>query len=159
MTQDQVVLLCFKVVEIASVVTIGAFIAYYSKAAAWWSNPIGRTIVIKDIAIILVLLPSILSIFFHFSRLTSHIAAWFDIGSFALVPAVICWRIVVFRKIHQAGGSASDGNDGRSLCRCDSGMDPLVRRRTFGVPGTDARLAYDPERAAALSAGQLKMFS
>jgi hypothetical protein len=101
-TQDQAVVLCFKIVEIASVVTIGAFVACYSLWAKWRSNAIGRTIVYKDIAIILVLLPSILSIFVGFSRLTSHIAAWFDIGSFALVPAIMCWRIAVFWKIHKA---------------------------------------------------------
>lgn len=103
MSQDQVIVLAFKVVEVASVVTIAAFIAYYSYAAAWWKNPIGRTIVAKDIALILVLVPSILSIFFQFNRLTSHIAAWFDMGSFAMVPVIMCWRVIVFRKIHRAG--------------------------------------------------------
>lgn len=101
MSQDQWILFAFKVTEIASVVTIGAFVAYYTKAAAWWKNPIGRTIVYKDIALILVLIPSILSIFFSFNRLTSHIAAWFDVGAFALVPIIMCWRIVVFRRIHR----------------------------------------------------------
>ena len=103
MTQDQVIDLAFKVVEVASLVTIVAFVAYYTRVAAWWSNPIGRTIVIKDVALVLVLVPSILSIFVDFNRLTSHIAAWFDVGSFALVPLIMCWRIVVFRKIHRDG--------------------------------------------------------
>lgn len=103
MSQDQWIVLAFKVAEVASVVTIGAFIACYSRWARWYKNPIGRTIVFKDIALILVLLPSILSIFFRFNRLTSHIAAWYDIGSFALVPVIMCWRIAVFGKIHRAG--------------------------------------------------------
>lgn len=103
MNQDQAILLAFKVVEVASVVTITAFIACYSKWARWQSNAIGRTIVIKDVALILVLIPSILSIFWHWNRLTSHIAAWFDVGAFAIIPAVMCWRIFVFRKIHRAG--------------------------------------------------------
>ena len=115
MTQDNVILLAFKVVEVASVVTIAAFILCYSRWAAWFRNPIGRTIVLKDFALILVLLPSILSIFFSFNRLTSHIAAWFDVGSFALVPIIMCWRIFVFRKIHKAGKQAAaqaDRDDG-----------------------------------------------
>ena len=103
MNQDQAILLAFKVVEVASVVTIAAFIACYSRWAKWWANPIGRTIVYKDIALILVLIPSILSIFIDFNRLTSHIAAWFDVGSFALVPAIMIWRVFVFRKIHRTG--------------------------------------------------------
>ena len=101
MTQDNVILLAFKVVEVASVVTIAAFILCYSRWAAWFRNPIGRTIVLKDIALVLVLIPSILSIFFSFNRLTSHIAAWFDVGSLALVPIIMVWRIAVFRKIHK----------------------------------------------------------
>lgn len=103
MSQEQWIVLCFKVVEVASVVTIAAFIACYSLWAKWRSSAIGRTIVYKDIALILVLLPSILSIFINFNRLTSHIAAWFDVGSFALVPAIMVWRIAVFRQIHRAG--------------------------------------------------------
>src|SRR6185312_9116880 len=104
--------LAFKVVEVASVIAIAAFTICYSRWARWWANPIGRTIVLKDIALILVLFPSILSIFFSFNRLTSHIAAWFDVGSFALVPIIMCWRILVFRKVHQAGNSSSDDQKG-----------------------------------------------
>lgn len=104
MSQDEAIILGFKIVEVASVVAIAAFIACYSKWARWWSNPIGRTIVYKDIALILVLIPSILSIFLRFNRLTSHIAAWFDIASFALVPVLMVWRIAVFRRIHKNGG-------------------------------------------------------
>src|SRR6185437_7219981 len=97
---------------IASVVTILAFIAYYTKVAPWWRNPIGRTIVLKDIALILVLIPSLLSIFLHFNRLTSYVAAWFDVGSFALVPVIMCWRIAVFRRIHKDGQQAPLAPDG-----------------------------------------------
>ena len=103
MSQEQAIILAFKIVEVASVVTIAAFIACYSRWAAWWRNPIGRTIVLKDVALVLVLIPSILSIFVDFNRLTSHIAAWFDVAAFALVPVIMIWRIVVFRKIHRAG--------------------------------------------------------
>lgn len=111
MTQDQWIVLAFKVVEVASVITISAFIVCYSRWAAWLRNPIGRTIVLKDIALILVLIPSILSIFFSFNRLTSHIAAWFDVGSFALVPVIMCWRIAVFRRIRKDGPGRRGGED------------------------------------------------
>jgi hypothetical protein len=107
-SQEQAILFAFKVTEIASVVTIAAFIACYSMWAKWWANAIGRTIVYKDIALMLVLIPSILSIFINFNRLTSHIAAWFDVASFALVPMVMVWRIFVFREIHRAGGLRGD---------------------------------------------------
>lgn len=105
MSQDEWIILAFKVIEIASVVTIAAFVGCYT----WWtkakclSNPIGQTIIFKDIALILVLLPSILSIFIDFSRFTSHVAAWFDVGSFALVPVIMVWRVIAWRRIHKAG--------------------------------------------------------
>jgi uncharacterized BrkB/YihY/UPF0761 family membrane protein len=114
-SQEDAIVLAFKVVEVASVVTIAAFIACYSRWAPWHRNPIGRTIVLKDVALMLVLIPSILSIFINFNRLTSHIAAWFDVGSFALVPIIMVWRIFVFRRIHQDGKQAaltSDDKDG-----------------------------------------------
>ena len=113
MSQDAAIILAFKVVEVASVVTIVAFIACYSQwtKAKCWTNPIGRTIVFKDISLILVLIPSILSIFWHWNRLTSHIAAWFDVGAFALVPVIMIWRVIVFGKIHRAGRLPQNGNE------------------------------------------------
>ena len=101
MTQDDAIVLAFKVVEIASVVTIVAFIACYSMWAKWWREAIGRTIVIKDALLIVAFIPSILSIFFHFGRLTSHIAAWIDIAVIGLIAPVMCLRIAVFWKIHR----------------------------------------------------------
>lgn len=103
MTQQAWLALGFKIIDVAAVVAIAAFVGYYTKIANWWANPVGRTIVLKDLALILVLIPSILSLFFHFSRLTSYIAAWFDMGAFALVPVIMVWRIIVWRKIHKAG--------------------------------------------------------
>jgi hypothetical protein len=111
-TQDQAIILGFKITEAASLVTIAAFVAYYSKLVRWYRNPVGRTIVLKDLALILVLLPSVLSIFFHFNRLTSYVAEWFDIGSFALVPVIMIWRIVVWRRLDRLGLLLRDG-DGR----------------------------------------------
>ena len=103
MNQDQALILAFKIVEVASVVTILVFAACYTRWAQWWKNAIGRTLVFKDIALVLVLIPSILSIFIDFSRFTSRIAGWFDVAAFALVPVIMLWRTWVFWKIHKAG--------------------------------------------------------
>jgi len=107
--------LAFKIAEIASLVTIAAFVAYYTRTARWWRSPVGRTIVAKDIALILVLLPSVLSMFFSFNRLTSYVAAWFDVGSFALVPVIMAWRIVVWRRLDRLGRLPRNGHDGLPL--------------------------------------------
>jgi hypothetical protein len=112
-TQDASIVLAFKVVEVASVVTIATFVGCYTwwTKGKCWSNPIGQTIVLKDIALVLVLIPSLLSIFIDFNRLTSHIAAWFDVASFAAVPVIMVWRVIAWRKIHKAGHLQQGGSD------------------------------------------------
>lgn len=105
-------MLAFKIAEIASLVTIAAFVGYYTMIARWWKSPIGRTIVAKDLALILVLLPSVLSIFFSFNRLTSQVAAWFDVGSFSLVPVIMTWRVLVWHRLDRLGRLPRNGHDG-----------------------------------------------
>ena len=101
MTQDQWIILLLRIVLIADVVAIAAFIAIYWRLAPWYKNPIGRTIVIKDILLLLVLIPSVLSLFFSFNRLTSHVAAWLDIAMLALLAPTMVWRCAVWLKIHR----------------------------------------------------------
>jgi predicted KAP-like P-loop ATPase len=106
--QDQAIILSFKIVEISAVIAILIFTTCYTRWARWYKNPVGRTIVFEGIAIILVLIPSILSIFVNLNRLTSRIAAWYAIGSFALVPVLMLWRTFVFWKIHRTSGKGRD---------------------------------------------------
>ena len=111
MSQDSLIILLFKIVVVADLVAIAAFIADYSRLAAWYKNPIGRTLVIKDLLLGAAFIPSVLSFFFKFNRLTSHIAAWIDIALFAGIAAVMTWRTVVFERIHRdkaAAGSAPE---------------------------------------------------
>jgi hypothetical protein len=103
-TQDQLLTLLFKVTLIADIVSIVTFIVIYSLLADWWSSAIGKTIVIMDILIALALLPTILSLFFKFGRLTSHIAAWADVGMFGLLAPVMIWQIGVWLSIHRSRG-------------------------------------------------------
>lgn len=114
MTQDRLILLMLKVVLCADVAATLAFIGDYSRLTRWrWvRNPIGRTIVVKDILLVGAFLPSILSLFVNFSRLTSHIAAWADIGLFAGIGACMAWRILVFERIsRREGGLPRNGHD------------------------------------------------
>ncbi len=115
MKQDEVVLLLFKVVLIADLVTLAAFVADYSWRAKWWSNAIGRTLVIKDLLLGAAITPSVLSLFFHFTRLSSRIAAWVDITLFAAIAVVMTWRVAVFERIHRekSGTLTPPGPDGK----------------------------------------------
>ena len=112
MTQDQDIILCFKVAEVCGIVTIAAFVLCYSRWAPWWRNAIGRTIVIKDLLLIVAFIPSLLSLFLQFNRLTSHLAAWLDVAMISLISPVMLWRIWVFRKIHEQGRIPPDDEGG-----------------------------------------------
>lgn len=103
MSQDDLLLLLFKVTLVAGVLSVAAFVAVYSALTRGgaWRNEIGRTILVKDILLILMLLPSILSLFLKFNRLTSHIAAWLDVALFGLLTPVMVWRIRVWVRIHR----------------------------------------------------------
>jgi hypothetical protein len=101
MTQDQILILLFKTTLIAGAASFAAFIAIYTKLAPWWRDQLGRTIVIKTALLLAAYIPSILSLFFTFNRLSSHIAAWFDVSIFALIAAVMGWRIVVWLKVYR----------------------------------------------------------
>jgi hypothetical protein len=103
-TQDQLLILLLRIVLIGGVVSILAFIAQYTRLAPWWRSPVGRTIVIKDALLLGVLVPSVLSLFFEFNRLSSHIAAWVDIVFLGLITPVMCWRIWIWERIHRHGG-------------------------------------------------------
>lgn len=114
MTQDQVIILLLKITLISGVISIAAFVAVYWRLAPWWRNQIGRTLVVKDVLLILIMIPTILSLFFQFNRLTSHIAAWLDVVLFGLITPVMIWRAVVWVRIHRGKAGAGTGEpDGR----------------------------------------------
>lgn len=110
MTQDNLILLLFKIVLIADLLSVFAFLVTYSALAQWWRHVIGRTIAIKDILLGMALLPTTLSLFFEFSRLTSRIAAWIDISLFGLIAVVMTWRCIIWVKIHRKGDGDAEGS-------------------------------------------------
>lgn len=110
MSQDQWIILALRVVVVAAFVSLVAWIVVYTRLAPWWKNPIGQTLVVKTTLIALLLVPSALSLFFHFNRLTSHLAAWIDVGLIGLITPVMWWRIHVWRSFHKNGGNG--GADG-----------------------------------------------
>lgn len=109
MTQDQVIVLMLKIFLITGFFSLTGWVALYTYYQPWWKDPIGRTLVIKTALIAGLFVPSVLSLFFQFNRLTSHIAAWIDVVFIGAVTPVMLWRIVVWRTIHRDGESG--GND------------------------------------------------
>lgn len=103
MTQEQLIILFLRIVLISGVVSILVFIAQYTRLAPWWREPVGRTIVIKDFLLVLVFIPTILSLFFELNRVTSHLVAWLDIALIGLVTPVMLWRTWIWERIHRRG--------------------------------------------------------
>lgn len=101
MKQDDLLILLFRIVLVADLVTLASFVLLYSALAAWWRNTIGRTIVIKDLLLGAALTPSVLSLFLHFNRLTNRIAGWVDVALFAGIAAAMVWRDVVWYRVHR----------------------------------------------------------
>ena len=123
MSQDAWILLLFKIVIIADIAASLLFVADYTRLTRWgaWSreNPIGQTVIIKSLLLGAAFVPSALSLFLKFNRLTSHIAAWTDIALFAAIAGVLLWRIVVFERVHREKGPAPPP-DKEALCSLGS---------------------------------------
>lgn len=102
MSQQDYITLFYKIFLCMDEVACLAFVLVYTWLAPWWrkTNPLGRTIVRLDILIALALLPAVLSIFLHFNRLTSTVAAWIDVSIFGLIALEFLIRIPLFIKLH-----------------------------------------------------------
>ena len=103
MSQDHLLVLLFRIDLVAGVVASLAFIGLYWRLTrgALWRNEIGRSIVIFDLLVVLCLIPSLLSLFLHFNRLTSHVAAWVDVVLFGLITPVMLHRCLVWWRARQ----------------------------------------------------------
>lgn len=112
MTQADWLVLAFKVALIAGFVSLTAWIVLYSLLAAWWRNPVGRTLVAKTSLIAALFVPTSLSLFFNLSRLDSYITGWIDAALIGLVTPVMLWRCRVWVRLHRAGRLPRNGHDG-----------------------------------------------
>lgn len=117
MTSPALLILLTKITLIADVVAIIIFIADYSRLAPWWRNPVGRTIVIKDLLLLGVISLVVMSVFFQFSRLTSEVASWIQIAMLGGMALAMIWRVAVFERLHRrrppkGDDDAEGGTDG-----------------------------------------------
>lgn len=99
MSQEQAIILLFKIGAIAGFASIITWVAVYTRLAKWWRNPIGRTLVAKSLLLAGLLVPTIMSLFFHFNRLTSYVAGWVDVALICAIAPVMAWRTVVWLKV------------------------------------------------------------
>jgi hypothetical protein len=110
-TSPALLILLTKIALIADMVAIAAFICDYSRLAPWWKNPVGRTIVLKDLFLLGVISLIVASVFFQFSRFTSEVASWIQIALLGGMAVAMLWRILVFERIHRNGRRPKDDDD------------------------------------------------
>jgi hypothetical protein len=96
LNEIQWITLALKIVLISGFVSLITWVAVYTRLAAWWRNPIGRTLVAKTLLIAGMFVPSILSLFFRLNRQDSLIAGWVDVGLIGAVTPVMLWRTIVW---------------------------------------------------------------
>lgn len=99
LSQTQIIVLLLKIGLIAGLASIGLWTAAYSRLADWWSNPVGRTLVVEALLVAGLFVPQILSLFFNLNRLDSYIAAWADVALVGLVSPIMWWRTIVFLRM------------------------------------------------------------
>jgi hypothetical protein len=112
-TQAAWLILAFRVALISGFCSLAAWVVLYTVLAPWYRDPIGRTLVAKTALIALLFIPSILSLFFHISGRNSYLAGWVDAGLIGLVTPVMCWRSLVWWRLHKAGRLPRNGDDGQ----------------------------------------------
>jgi len=105
-SQEQVLVLLFKIGAVAGFASIIAWIVVYTRLAKWWESPIGRTLVVKSLLLAGLLIPTILSLFFHFNRLTSYVAGWVDAVLICAIAPVMIWRTAVWLRIYRKNRKA-----------------------------------------------------
>ena len=136
MSQDELLLLGFKITLIAGEVAAWLWIGVYTYLAKWWHrNPIGSTVVRFAIYIAALYVPSILSLFFHLNRLTSIAAGWFDVAVFAIVAVELLRRVPLWIRLHLR----RDGQ--QSYSAVGAFVSEVIRRR--GVPVWAGKPAFE----------------
>lgn len=101
--------LALKIVLISGFCSLITWVAVYTRMAAWWRNPVGRTLVTKTLLIAAMFVPSILGLFFHLSLADSYLVGWVDVGLIGAVTPVMCWRTIVWIKLGRVGQLPHNG--------------------------------------------------
>lgn len=93
-------------------ISVMLFLVVYTRFAAWWKNPVGRTIVALDVALLLLLIPDTIKLALG-RQLPFFLSAawgWIIVGDIFFIGLIALSRVWVWRKIWKAGKS-SRAND------------------------------------------------
>lgn len=94
MSAERLITFLLRVFLISGFASIALWVGMYTAWAPWWRNAVGRTLVVKDALIALLLIPTTLSLFFHLNRGSSLKVGWADVVLIGLITPVMVWRVV-----------------------------------------------------------------
>jgi hypothetical protein len=103
LTQAAIQIFVLKVCLIGAFCSLVGWVVIYTRLARWWTNPIGRTLVVKTLLVAALLIPFILALFFNLTRLDSRIVGWIDVFLIGAITPVMIWRSVVWVKASREG--------------------------------------------------------
>lgn len=114
MTQEQAIVLALKIVLVAGLVSLAAWVAVYHALTrgGWHRSPIGRTLVVESLLIAALFVPTALSLFFNLNRFDSRVAGWADVVLIGLVTPVMIWRTAVWVRLGRLGRLPRTGHGG-----------------------------------------------
>jgi hypothetical protein len=82
----------------AAAISVILFVVQYTLSSPWWRDPVGRTVVLKDLAVLVLLLQiCLLFLWPHLLTMTGELVL--DLGSLVGVTLVMLWRMAVWYRI------------------------------------------------------------
>jgi hypothetical protein len=98
-TQAQLVADLTSDVVMAAFAASVLFIVTYTALAPWWRSQIGRSLIVLDTGLALVLAPSVLHRLLGVTLTTSLGFAWYYLASLALVAGSTLWRTWIVARV------------------------------------------------------------
>lgn len=87
-----------KVTVWTSTASVLWFVLQYTLTSPWWRDPVGRTVIAKDGALLVLLVPSCLLLVWP-QLFTMAERAAIELASLALITVFMAWRSVVWWRI------------------------------------------------------------
>ena len=104
MTQDQWVVLLLRVAIPAAAASLLGWVLVYGRLQPWWRDPIGVTLVVKSLIVVVQLTLLGLAVYLHLNRLDNRVIAWaYTLFTLAICPVMI-WRTVVWVRASRPRG-------------------------------------------------------
>lgn len=100
--REAVLNVLFRITTAGAMASILWFIWRYSRMEPWWRHAIGNTIVLKDVALLILLA------FLGAGLLGFQVTPWASLFFLAILAPLMIWRTEVWQRIHDAPKTSGD---------------------------------------------------